>query len=327
MGGIKGDNTPRVEDARYLKFGWNDTSYIPKLGELDYQPKGGATRVFTQGEFAGEHIIRFPAIKKREYLAKLGACAYCGRTHDDQGNALKLTSEHIIPEALGAGIEFPDASCSDCQRVTAEYESSVVEEMFDPVRRNLLLAGKQGVLKKKNFEVDIGVEITEKAFIPEAAHPTILCMPQFFPAPMYSTRPLNTNGMFNLMLYNLNFRREMLERYDIETFCTQSIDTARFCQMIAKIGHMACLSIYKIGSFKPLVGDFARTQLSPKTPSSSHFDCVGCLWSGDKQASEDLHEIEVGRIAWNGKSLLAARVRLFATYNMPSYHVAVGELG
>jgi hypothetical protein len=181
-------------------------------------------------------------------------------------------------------------------------------------------------LKKKHFEVDIGAEITEKAVIPETSHPTILCMPQLFPASMYSTRPFNTNGMFNIILYNLNFRRDMLEKYDIQTFCTQAIDTARFCQMIAKIGHMACLSIYKLGSFKPLVGDFARTQLPPKTPSISHFNCVGCLWPGDKQDSQNLHEVEVGRIAWNGKSLLAARVRLFAAYNMPSYYVAVGDL-
>ena len=32
-----------------------------------------------------------------------GCCAYCGRTHDEQGNLLEMTLDHVIP---GAGVEI-----------------------------------------------------------------------------------------------------------------------------------------------------------------------------------------------------------------------------
>lgn len=326
MTGIRGENSPRVEDARYIKFSWSDLSYIPDIGKKTFVPQGGATRIFPEGVFFGKQLIAFPAVKKKEMLKSFGRCVYCGRSHDAQGKAIKLTSEHVISEALGCGTEVPEASCLDCQLVTAEFEGSVVEEMFDPVRKKISLVGKRGILQKKNFKLDLGTTNTERVMIPDIHHPTLLVLPNLFPASRYSGRPYETHGIFNFIICNLNFSRENISKYGIELFSTQVIDTARFCQMLAKIAHVACVSVYGPGSFTPYVADFIRTALPAKQVSRTHYNFVGHLWQATDQPSTNLHEVEVGEIVWQGETLVGARVRLFASYDMPSYHVAVGKL-
>ncbi len=322
---IRGDNLPNARDARYVKFSWNSASDVPSIGELDYVPRTQAFRMFAEGRFTGQRLIAFPAQKRREALHALGCCAYCGRANDQHGFALPLTSEHVIAEALGCGLELPQASCFDCQRVTSEFERSVTEEMFDPVRRSLNLVGKQGVLQKKNFALDVGAETSEFVMISDIHHPTLLTLPGLYPPSACSYRPMNTNGIFNILTYNINCRRQDLDKYEITRFSTQIIDTARFCQMIAKIAHVACMGVHGRGAFKPLVADFIRTSLPPKTPSSAHFNFVGRLWQEKSEESSNLHEVEIGEISWKRATFISARVRLFASHGMPSYHVIVGE--
>ncbi|UTD27522.1 HNH endonuclease [Bradyrhizobium sp. WD16] len=156
--------------------------------------------MYREGTFSKEHTIAFPAQKKKVRLKPLGCCAYCGRSQDEHGKPLVLTSEHIIAEALGCGIEVPEASCSDCQRVTSEFESSVTEEMFAPVRRSFSLKGKSGILQKQNFPLDVGTTVTNLVMLAEQHHPTLLTLPQLYPAARYSVRPMYTNGLFNILV-------------------------------------------------------------------------------------------------------------------------------
>ena len=67
-----------------------------------------------------------------------------------------------------------------------------------------------------------------------------------------------------------------------------------------------------------------RTSFPRGTPCKSHLEHVGCLWQMKDNPSINLHEIEVGKIDWNSQSMHAARVRLFASCDMPSYYVTVG---
>ena len=155
---MRGDPPPNGEVRRYWKFAWSDLNALPQIGKMDYQPKGGAFRMFAEGSFTGEHLEAFPASKVKRKLPPFGRCVYCGRKKDESGNALKLTSEHIIPEFFGAGLELPRASCADCQDVTSRFEDTIVREMFDPVRKSFSLEGKTGVLQKTNFPLDVGRE-------------------------------------------------------------------------------------------------------------------------------------------------------------------------
>lgn len=133
--------SPPPEKARYYKFAWNSSHDVPPVGKLDHQPKGGgAFHLPTSGAFVPiRPKMAFPEVKIRTKLQPLGRCAYCGRTHDDLGAPLKLTSEHIIPEFLGAGIELPGSSCSVCQGSTSKFEDAIARDLFDPVRKHLAI--------------------------------------------------------------------------------------------------------------------------------------------------------------------------------------------
>lgn len=281
--------------------------------------------MFAEGTFRGEHQESFSSIKNKRKLSSFGRCVYCGRHDDADGVPLKLTSEHIIPEYLGAGLELPEASCSDCQTVTGEFERSLAEEMFDPIRKSYAFPGKDGVLKKTNFPLDVGFETTQHEFIPLIHYPTILVMPHLFPASSYSTRPKNSDDPFNFRMYNINADLEQLKKYGIEKFSSQSVDLVRFSQMIAKIAHVYAMHYFKTESFTPTVADFIRTNYPPATPAHGHFENVGSLWQAKDRPSTNLHEIEVGRITWGNETMLAARVRLFACCEMSSYYVTIGK--
>lgn len=310
---------------RYWKFAWSDLSDLPTIGKVDYQPKNGASRIFGEGTFQAEYLQLFPAIKAKEKLKALDLCVYCGRNKDCHGEPLVLTNEHVIPEFLGAGLELPNSSCSRCQNVTSRFEDSIAREMFDPVRKSFNLGGKSGILPKSNFPLDIGREVSEKVFIPLVHYPTILVMPALFPASSYSSRPKNGDDPFNFRMYNINADAVFLKKYAIEKFSSQSIDMVRFAQMIAKIAHVYATHYFGAGTFAPALADFIRTDYSPKTPAMGYFDNVGSLWQMRDKPSVNLHEIEVGKIEWDSFKMHAVRVRLFASYEMPSYYVSVGK--
>ena len=125
-------------------------------------------------------------------------------------------------------------------------------------------------------------------------------------------------------MFNINADPKALQKYAIDQFSSQAIDMVRFAQMIAKIAHVYAMHHLGYGTFKPLVADFVRTDFPPGVRCKSHFEHVGCLWQAKDAKSPNLHEIEIGKIDWNGQSLNAARVRLFASCDMPFYYVTVG---
>lgn len=322
---MRGDGTLSNGSSRYLKFAWNSLRDLPTIGSVDYVPKGGAFRTFSEGNFVGENVEVFSAVKTKTKLKPFGSCLYCGRERDAAGAVLSLSSEHIIPEFLGAGLELPESSCNSCQNTTSKFELSIAKEMFDPVRKSFSLKGKKGVLKKANFPLDIGQETTQHEFLPMIHYPTILAMPFLFPAASYSRRPIIADDVFNIRLYNINAKTETLERYSLDKISSQHIDLVRFSQMIAKIAHSYAMHYWKLKPFAPTVADFIRTDYPPSALMLKHFQNVGCLWKANDRKTESLHEIEVGKINWAGNSMYAVRVQLFASCGMPSYFVTVGH--
>lgn len=180
-------------------------------------------------------------------------------------------------------------------------------------------------MRKGKFPVDVGREEIDERILPIADYPTIITLPRFFPAPVYSNAVPRTNALFNFLIYNLNVDPASLAPHGIDGFCTQSVDLVRFCQLLAKIAHVAAVAELGYDSFDHFLTGFIRTDVPKGAPSATHFDYVGCISEPRVPASDDLHEVEVGIIAWAGTTMLGARVRLFAKYGFPSYHIAVGS--
>ncbi|WP_152565922.1 hypothetical protein [Devosia riboflavina] len=322
---IHGDEKPGGELRRYWKFFWKDLSALPPLGMLDYQPKIGAMRLFAQGDFTGEHLERLPAIKTRRRLEDLGYCAYCGQSDDSVGNEIALSSEHIIPEFLGSGLELPASSCAACQKATSAVEYTIAREMFGPVRKSFGLRGKDGVLPNVNFPLDVGSYTSEELFMPIAHYPTVLVLPALFPASTYSRRGPDSADPFNFLLYNINADRNLLARYAIDGVSTQSVDLVRFAQMIAKVAHSYATHYWRAAPFTQTVSSLIRTIYPPQQPAIGHLAHVGCLLGMPETPTSALHEIEAGQMRWGRIRRRAVRVRLFASYGMPSYYVTVSE--
>ena len=311
---------------RYHKFSWLDISSLSPIGKTSYLGRPKLSRMFAEGTFHGEHLEAFPPTKAKRELAPLGRCAYCSCEKDSHGLSLKLTSEHIIPEFLGAGLELPSASCASCQKVTSTFEGSLAQELFDPIRKAFLLVGKNSVLEKANFPVDIGVETTRYEFIHHTYHPTILVMPMLYPAASYSRRPKEIDALYALCAHNVNADPSRLQQYDLDSFSSQHLDLVRLAQMIAKIAHVYAVHHFRSNTFTFSVADFIRTDYPPGASSQGYLEHIGCLLSSPDKPSINLHEIEVGKIVWSEKNYAACRVRLFARFDMPSYYVTVGIL-
>lgn len=321
---MRGDPPPPGQTRRHWKFVWDDLDALPPTGGNDYQPKGGAMRLYQHGTFAGEKLEPFPAIKQKRKLQPFGRCIYCGRSHDADGARLALTSEHIIPEFLGAGLELPTASCHDCQKITGAIEHSIAREMFDPVRTAFAIKGKNGVPNNTNFPLDVGRETSQHDFVPLVHYPTVLVLPALYPASSYSRRPIQADDPFNFRMYNINADAKYLRMYGLKGFSSQHIDMVRFAQMIAKIAY-AYAMYHWAGKLRPTVADFVRTHFPKEQEVVGHFGHVGGFLEGSEKPTSSLHELEAGKLSWGNLTYLAVRVRLFASYDMPSYYVTVGS--
>ena len=320
---VAGDYQEEATLKRYRKFLWQDLSRLPQIGVVDHVPKNkGAFRFFETGNFAGEHLAEIPVTKVSTRLTPLNKCVYCGYDSD----LSQLTEEHIVPEFLGAGLSLPNASCSNCQKITSAFEGRLAQRLFNPVRKEFGLIGKNGNLQSMSFPLNIGTFTNEFHVLPLRHYPTILVMPFLFPAASYSRSHPEAYDIFNIRIYNLNANPKYLERYAIDLISTQTIDLVELSQLIAKIAHCYAIQHWGWHRFKHLLTDFIRTEfLRESTKPPGHFANVGCIWDQQKERSKNLHEIELGMISWQGKQYYAARVQLFACCGMPSYHVTVGE--
>ncbi|WP_156957859.1 hypothetical protein [Paracidovorax oryzae] len=314
---------------RYIKYNFRDFSNFPKVGKIAYTPTG-AFRIYDEGVFNSIHSISFPAQKNKgdKKLSPMNFCVYCRRTHDKQGAKLQLTSEHIIPEFLGACLELPASSCSDCQEITSDFERSLAKELFLGPRTQMGIQGKKiegrSAPMKKSLLADAGAENNDYFVASLADHPTVLVLPVLFPAASVSSKPKINNEILRLAVCNLNVSEDKLSNFGIKSFSSQHIDLIRFAQLICKIALAYSMHYFRETPFIVLVDKFITRKFLPQDSAVDHFEHVGVLWNRPTPKSENLHEIEVGEIIKNGVRFCVVRVQLFACYGMPSYYATVG---
>lgn len=311
---------------RYVKFHFSNLTKIPPVGKITYLPESVLSRLFNEGHFVADHLEVFPAQKSkgRKKLGPMGFCIYCGKVSDDSGAKMQLTSEHIIPEFLGSALELPESSCTDCQRLTSDFERVMAGELFYGPKRKMGLLGKGGQNNKQSLIVDGGQEENDFFLTSASDHPTILVMPLLYPAASYSNRDKNNDRIFRLAIYNINAQLSLLEKYGTSNFSSQAIDLVKFSQLLCKIAHSYAMHYYRESPFTPVLPDFILTTYPTGVSAKGYFEHVGSLWNRKTPSTENLHEIEVGEIFWQEQNLCVVRVNLFACLNMPSYYICVG---
>lgn len=308
---------------RIVKYYFPDSSACPNIRDYKWTKKG-MFRLWSHGQFVRNNDSYYEGIpkqKENKSLPSLGYCVFCGSTNN-------LTDEHIIPEFFGSGLYIKKSCCSTCQKITSRLESSIVSNMFDPIRKYLSLESKKGMLKKSNFKLDIGMETTNYETFPIDEYPVLLALPRFDPASAISNRPYDTDGFFDIIIYNFNFEKEKLNE-KIKDFSTLHIDTLLFCQLLAKIAHSFAVFHLGFNGFKHTLQSFVLSDFINKFDGSykSQYNYIGGLLpSGNEERKCDmLHELELGQINWLDKSYHVVKIRLFSyLINLPSYYVIVG---
>jgi hypothetical protein len=300
--------------SRYRKFQWASTSVVPPVGTLDHVPKGGLRTVWENGNFISGQGLFFDDSKKKMPFDEANRCIFCNSSNGP------FTDEHIIPEALGVDAFIQKATCTSCQRITSAVESQIIDNMFFHVRKHLGLKGKKRNDQKSSSKLDLGELTSNRQSVQLDFYPTMLMMPRFDPASSFSRRSTGSDSRVDWLVYNFNCTANSLSDIHDGSFAVSITDTVGFSQFVSKIALSFATAAGNETLYKSTAAKFISKKFGREELYNHQFDHMGCI-SPEVSTSEALHELEIGRIQWGGKELLAVKVRLFAKYGMPSYYV------
>jgi hypothetical protein len=253
-------------------------------------------------------------------LRSVGTCIYCGAKECHPGKGDPLGEEHIISIGLGGNLVLPEASCEKCAGYTSGAESVVLNNLFWTPRHKLKLRPRR-TRKREHLTfafktlVD-GVEA--ELLLPLEQHPTILFMPTLFCPGQLSVQPPGIYGLWTHLLNDLSLS-------GTENVITEALDTLRFCQFIAKIGHSFAVAAIGSDIFTPLLPEFICRKFERRDAYPECYELIGGYPERHPPGSA-LHELGLAFTERFGEWFLSAHIRLFANLGAPVYVAVVGKL-
>jgi hypothetical protein len=245
--------------------------------------------------------------------APVGRCIYCD-------SRKSLTREHIIPFGLGGNRVLPESSCPECQKLTGNFEQSLLRGHFFPARVHLGFPTRHNDPRPDAFPMrftDDGSEVV----LPLADHPCVLYLPKFVnePAILTGTEPTGKieAGMWLYVFQpDLHRRASQFGARPVEP--RTAILFGDFLRLLAKIGHAYATAELGIGSFKPLaVGVIEGETAKPDLLIGGMRDTL--------QPKSDFHDLWLAKHQSRNGTFWIANVQLFASLQGPIYRVVVGE--
>jgi hypothetical protein len=183
----------------------------------------------------------------------ISKCIYCGETKN-------LSDEHIIPFSLNGKWILPDASCSECAKITSAFEGRV-SRMFASFRQSANLKTRRPNKRKKSISLkDDNGNVLEMPN--EGMWDTV---PTFkFLLPGIYQKDWNVNkGWVGLILGILNkqpnsSKLSHWKKFNTSTltYQTPEFDYGSYAIMLAKIGHCIAVGHYGIDNFDHFLPQF-----------------------------------------------------------------------
>lgn len=253
--------------------------------------------------------------------SSISECIYCGAI------GIELTHEHVLPRGIaGNALIFEKASCKTCaHKFNLEFENTILKQTMYPFRFKIGAPSK----KKATWPTAINVlhhrlsgepsRVQVRAYTQDAL-PLGLIAPRLRSPKIFTGEAatfLDTVDAWS----NIN-SQELSQLYlseaPVRVYVGQ-IDVSKFCRFLAKIAYAYIVGELGKNSFTPLLMPFINGQ------SQTFTDLVG----GDYEieaATENLHEI--APYVWHSDvdKYICVRLRLFACYGAPTYHLIVGLL-
>ena len=262
--------------------------------------------------------------QEKKVFPPVGTCIYCGSLHN-------LTIEHVIPYGLGGKIELPQASCSECAKITSSFEHTCLRTMYGPLRLLYGMPSRRMKRRPKTLPLKIKKTATEDwsyVEVEQEKYPFLILFP-YFTTPLILAKqpvPQNRGAVTNKFwirgaspAYVFEDLLENLVR-DLKVHAVMpeaKAHVVEFCQMLAKIAYAYAVGELGYGSFKPyLLPGILRAELA---------DCDSYIGSLDKEEppSASLHELSLVESMRNNQIIV--RVRLLSKLGTPTYFVVVGK--
>ncbi|NVL90304.1 MAG: hypothetical protein HWN69_04810 [Desulfobacterales bacterium] len=277
-------------------------------------------------ESISHSLKRFLPAQQKKVYPPVGRCIYCGKIDD-------LTLEHVIPFGLGGKIEFPDASCRECAKITSNFEHTCLRTMYGPLRLLYGMPSRRKKNRPNKLPLKIKKTVSEEwsyTEIEQEKYPFLILFPYFTepkllmkdPAPpcrgavadRFWIRGASPSFVFKQLLEQLVTE---LGVYSIMPEAKAHV--VEFCQMLAKIGYSFAVGELGYGNFEPfLLPGILKAELS---------DCDSFIGSkvSDEAPSESLHELSI--VETDKSNYVLVRIRLLSKLGTPTYFVVVGRFG
>ncbi len=241
-------------------------------------------------------------------------CIYCG-THDEP-----LDREHSVPYGLNGPWTLLRASCRACASITHRFERDTLRSLWPSVRNVVAMQSRRRRGREKTLPLVIErAGVHEIVQVPPTEFPLYLPTPMFPPPGVVAGRkPMR--GIFaklDVMHVAGPTFEEVSRRYPGVDFvgARANFSPEEFARTLAKIAF--CAAVYALG-----VAPFGQTPIRRvilgKDPNVG--DWVGS-WEGEPvNEAKGLHAMQIRASG----SAIHVILRLFAQFNAPEYHVALG---
>jgi len=250
-----------------------------------------------------------------------GLCIYCGRTE-------ALTDEHVVPFGLGGNLVLPDASCSECNKLTSAFERRVLRGFMEDAR----VAGGFPTRRPKERPVSIPIQIRkdgqfESVQLPTAEALGMLVLPTLERSAFLAGKPA-TNGVNVVGTQMIGFGKppkDVATALNTRTLqSTAHVDATSFVRMLAKIGYsfaVASLGPYPLSEVPVLPLIQGKADDGSTWIGSAEYRIGGIE---DKKPQHALGLVWVsGAYGDTAEKVLIAQVKLFANSGATGYEVVV----
>lgn len=251
----------------------------------------------------------------------VNVCIYCRNTDGP------LTREHIIPYSLNGQIVLPAASCSDCSRITSEFEREVARAGFGIFR------AQNGIQsRKKSNPLENQVMISGETFdgktvdvTAKAGDVAISCAVLRLQAPgiLLGNKP-NAEGTIttelpekmNPGLRALRKRLGLSKIYSSVLTCPVNA----IMRLLEKIAHAYAVAEYGIDGFSPVLVSHI---LHGPNKDVAQWHYVGEHVPPERQAKKPLH---IREVQLNSQRWVVVDISLHFNPDIPMYQVFAGTL-
>ena len=251
-------------------------------------------------------------------------CIYCGTD-------VELTDEHIIPYALGGGLQLVKASCLECAGMTHKFEGVVGRQIFGPIRTRFEFPTRHKKDRPAHMPLTVlrgGVR--EQVEIARQEHPAFTPVAWLQPCKILDgyeglQRPIRIK-----ILANEGVTAEQLGSDTIEIEATFNL--LAFQRFLAKIAH--CFAVLNLGldGFDPwLVPLILRSEGDGEVWIGGDFNELPPDSRPDRSNAHSM-QLSLYKTKTHGQ-VCGVTIRLFcnwfvepAPFGMPKYHAIVGAV-